>query len=257
MNESEEKHGIPMDVSSPLSDETPTPVLGENDEMLELDEKFTFEDFQVVRREFFAHLKEPSVSFNQCKFYVNSACLTKFPDTFYAQVLVNREKKILALRPCSEGARDSFMWCTQGSDGKRKPKSITCRLFFAKIFSLMDWNPDFRYKLLGKLVHANGEYLIVFDLSATEVYQRTSPEGAKPKLSRTPTYPLAWQDQFGLPLNEHRRQMQIDIFDGYAVYSIKETTPEQQDAPEKQDGTEGTEAATQLTMIKKEGDPHE
>lgn len=94
---------------------TPTnqPVLGENDELWELGENFNFDEFQVVRREFFAHLQEPSVSFNNCKFYVNAACLSKFPNSGFAQVLVNREKKILALRPCSEGSRDSFMWCTQ------------------------------------------------------------------------------------------------------------------------------------------------
>lgn len=210
------------------SEETATinqPVLGENDELLELDENFTFDDFQVVRREFFAHLQEPSVSFNNCKFYVNSACLSKFPDAGYAQVLVNQERKILALRPCTEGARDSFMWCTQTSNGKRKPKPITCKLFFAKIVQLMKWEPNYRYKLLGKLIHSNGEYLIAFDLTATEVYQRVNVEGAKPKMSRTPVYPQDWQNQFGLPYNEHRQSMQINIFDGYAIYAIRETMP--------------------------------
>ena len=133
------------------------PTLREDDELLDMGEEFNFDDFQVVRREFFAHLHEPSVSFNNCKFYVNSACLTRFPDSGYAQVLVNSSKKILALRPCNEGSRDSFMWCTDASKGKRKPKPITCKLFFAKIVELMGWNPDYRYKLLGKLIHANGE----------------------------------------------------------------------------------------------------
>ena len=43
------------------------PVLADGDEILEL-EDFNFDDFQVVRREFFAHLREPSVTFNECKF---------------------------------------------------------------------------------------------------------------------------------------------------------------------------------------------
>lgn len=208
----------------PLQDENEAPVLGESDELLEMSEDFNFDDFQVVRREFFAHMHEPSVSFNNCKFYVNTACLSKFPNSDYAQVLVNRAKKILALRPCSEGARDSFMWCAQTSKGKRKPKPITCKLFFAKIVDLMGWNPNYRYKLLGKLIHSNGEYLIAFDLTSTEVYQKTFPEGAKPKVSRTPVFPHSWQDQFGLPFSEHRQSMQINIFDGYAIYSIKEET---------------------------------
>jgi len=197
------------------------PVLGKNDELLEMGASFDFDGFQVVRREFFAHLNEPSISFNNYKFYVNTACLTKFPETDYVQVLVNRNTKILALRPCGEGERDSFLWCNN-SKGKRKPKQTTCRLFFAKIVSLMNWNPDHRYKLTGKLVQANGEYLIAFDLTATEVYQRTFVEGAKPKTSRTPVFPSEWQEQFGLPFKEHRQSMQINIFEGYAIYAIKE-----------------------------------
>ena len=154
-------------------------------ELLEMNEDFNFDDFQVVRREFFAHLHEPSVTFNNCKFSVNSACLSRFPNYEYAQVLINKNKKILALRPCNESSRDSFLWSKLDSKGKRKPRAITCRLFFAKVMTLMDWNPDYRYKLLGKLIHANDQYLIAFDLTATEVYQKTFKDGQKPKSSRT------------------------------------------------------------------------
>jgi hypothetical protein len=88
----------------------------------------------------------------------------------------------------------------------------------------MDWNTDYRYKLLGKVIHANDEYLIAFDLSATEVYQRVFKDGEKPKTSRTPVFPEGWQNQFGLPFKEHRNSMQVNIFEGYAVYGIKENS---------------------------------
>ena len=216
-----------------------SPLLEKGDEIIDMGEDFDFEGFQVVRREFFAHLTEPAVTFNNCRFYVNSACLNKFPDTDYVQVLVNRNTKIMALRPCAENARDSFAWCSAAKGkGKRKPKQTTCKLFFAKIVSLMEWNPDYRYKLLGKLIHANGQYMIAFDLTATEVYQRTFPEGAKPKTSRTPVFPAGWQDQFGLPYKEHQQSMQINIFDGYAIYSIKDTSAQDTDEEEKQASSE-------------------
>lgn len=218
-----------VDGAAPTTTAAEAPVLAEGDEILEL-ENFDFEDFQVVRREFFAHLREPSVTFNECKFQVNMACLTKFPNCDFAQVLVSQEQKILALRPCAEGTKDAYMWCGI-SKGKRKPKAITCKLFFAKIVSLMNWNPKYRYKLLGRLIHANGEYLIAFDLNAPEVYQRTFVEGEKPKTSRTPVFPSEWQTQFGLPYNVHKQSMQINIFDGYAVYAIKDTTAVTNDAP--------------------------
>ena len=151
------------------------------------------------------------------------------PNFDYAQVLVSQEQKILALRPCAEGTKDAYMWCGV-SKGKRKPKPITCKLFFAKIVSLMNWNPKYRYKLLGRLIHSNGEYLIAFDLNAPEVYQRTFAEGEKPKTSRTPVFPSEWQTQFGLPYNVHKQSMQINIFDGYAVYAIKDTTAVSEDS---------------------------
>ena len=99
----------------------------------------------------------------------------------------------------------------------------------------MEWNPDYLYKILGRLIHANGQYMIAFDLNATETYQRTFPEGSKPKTSRTPVFPAGWQDQFGLPYKEHQLSMQINIFDGYAIYSIKDTSASEAADEVKQD----------------------
>ena len=212
---------IIQDIEEPVSQETSSAL--DSEDIIEVGNDFDFTDYQVVRREFFAHISEPSITFNSCKFSVNAACLNKFPGYAYAQVLINREKKVLVLRPCAESAKDSFMWCSVNTKvkGKRKPKPITCRLFFAKIVEMMSWNPDYRYKILGKVMHTNQEYLIVFDLTATEVYQRTIVEGQKPKTSRTPVFPAEWKNQFGLPYNEHQQSMQVNVFDGYAVYAIK------------------------------------
>ena len=53
------------------------PVLKDEEELIEMSTDLTLEEFQVVRREFFANIREPAVTFNNRKFYVNSACLTK------------------------------------------------------------------------------------------------------------------------------------------------------------------------------------
>lgn len=218
---------VPVQTPKSTEEVSITPKLDEDDEVLELTIGFDYDGFQVVRREFFAHLREPACTFNQCKFSVNKACLKKFPQTDYVQVLVNRETKVLALRPCAEGARDSYMW-SGTTKGKRTPKAITCQIFFAKIVTMMDWNPEYRYKLLGHIVKANGEYLIAFDLTSAEVYQRIAEDGEKPKASRKPVFPIGWQDQFGLPVNEHKQSMQISTFDGYAVFAVKDKAKKQQ-----------------------------
>ncbi len=196
-------------------------IPGLADDNIEIDDSFSYEGFQVVRREFFAHISEPSITFNNCKVGFNTACINKLSTIEYVQFLVNPETKTLAVRPCREEDRDSFLWCSM-SNNKRKPKQSTCKMFFIKIVTLMGWNPDYRYKLLGKIIRSNGEYLIVFDLTATEIYQRSVTDENKVKTSRIPVFPAGWQDQFGLPFEEHKKSLQVKSFDGYVVYGVKE-----------------------------------
>lgn len=189
-------------------------------EKLIAEEDFSYDGYQVVRGEFFAHTFEPSITFNNSKVYVNTACLNRMPTVEYIQILINQRTKKLVVRPSREDERDSFRWCS--NTGKRKPKQITCRIFYAKLAEMMQWNPAYRYKLMGKLIAANSEQLYVFDLTATEVYQRIQQEEGKCGKSRTPIFPSEWQNQFGLPVEEHRKQLQINIFDGYTVFGIKD-----------------------------------
>ena len=185
-----------------------------------LDDTFNFDGYQVVRGEFFAHTFEPSITFNNNRLYVNMACLNKLPTVEYVQILINQLTRKLVLRPCREDEKDSFRWCS--STVKRKPKQITCRVFFAKLAELMHWNCSYRYKLMGKLISANQELLFVFDLSSTEVYPRKVSESGKICTARQPIYPEEWKNQFGLPVAEHQKQLQINIFNGFTVFGIKD-----------------------------------
>lgn len=188
------------------------------------DDSFSYDGYQVVRGEFFAHTNEPSITFNRCKVSVNAACVNKLPEVDYVQILVNPSEFKLAVRPCKEDEKDSFMWSSiNKKNGRKKTRAITCRLFFAKIVELMDWNPEYRYKMIGKLIEANGENLFIFDLTATEVYHRIYKNGEMPYTSKTPIFPAEWQTQFGLPVEEHRKSLQVNIFDGYAVFDLRKS----------------------------------
>ena len=188
------------------------------------DNEFNYVGYQVVRGEFFAHIHEPSITFNNHKISLNTACLKRLPNVDYVQILINPTEHKLVVRPSSEDEKDSFIWHTKGD--KRKPKQITCHLFFSKIMDLMNWNPEYRYKLLGKLIRSNDEFLFTFDLTTMEVYQRILRDGEKPKSSRIPVFPAEWQNQFGLPVEEHRKRLQVNIFRGYTVFSVKDNINE-------------------------------
>ncbi len=84
---------------------------------------------------------------------------------------------------------------------------------------LMNWNPEYRYKVLGKLVHAGSDYLYVFDLSCAETFLPKNNSDASS--TRIAYYPEEWKNQFGVPVSEHKDTIQISIFDDYAVFKIE------------------------------------
>ena len=183
-----------------------------------IDTDFDYAGYQVVRGEFFSHLFEPSISFNNEKISVNSACINKIPDMDYVQILVNPNEKKLAVKPCKEDMKDSFCWITKTSNGKRKPKVITCRVFYAKVMNLMGWNRNYRYKILGKLIRTPLDTLFVFDLTCAETFLKK--KGDEAESIRTPLYPEEWMNQFGVSANEHQDSTLIEIFDDYAVFKF-------------------------------------
>ena len=146
-------------------------------------------EFEVARSEFFAHIREPSFIFNDGKIGVNAACVRRLPDTEYVQLLINRQKQKLAIRVCQEEDLFSIAWAKTSKDGKRLPRTITGRMFFMKVCDMMGWNPDYRYKILGKLVKANNELLFLFDLNSAETFERSIDENGKRKASRKPVFP--------------------------------------------------------------------
>lgn len=242
----------PENMQSTLSEQQITMNISDVEE----DTSFTFDGYQVVRGEFFSHIYEPSFTFSNYKCYVNATCVKKLPAFEYVQILVNPEDKKLAVRPCKEEEKDSFRWCSNTT--KRTPKQITCRIFYSKVISLMNWSPNFRYKLLGKLIRSGNELLFVFDLTSPEIFTRNIKDGEKEQISTTPSFPEDWKNQFGLPVEEHRKNVQVNIFNGYAVFGMEkdpkkkvQETPSVPQAPEKGD----TYEQQQLTLRSIETNP--
>ena len=176
-------------------------------------------EFEVARSEFFAHLREPSFIFSDGKVGVNTACVRRLPEVDYVQLLINRNKKKLAVRVCREEDIYSIQW-SRTKAGKRFPRLITGRMYFMKVCDLMGWNPGYRYKVLGKLVRANGELIFLFDLTAQETFERSVDEEGKRQSSRLPVFPAEWKNQFGIPFSEHKKALQVNMFDGYTVFSL-------------------------------------
>ena len=217
---------------------------------IELAEDFSYDGYQVVRRELFAHLREPAVVIRRDSVTFNTACIAGLEDAVYIQILVNQDNKRMVVRKCEENDKDALRWCVAKPD-KRKSRKMTNKIFSAMMYEMMGWNLDCRYKILGHKITFEDETIYLFDLMETEIFldikgkrskkdtesQTTienvsnieetassdtdterSVEEIKRK-NRIPFYPKEWKDSFGLPVEEHRKALEINMLDGYAEFT--------------------------------------
>ena len=219
---------------------------------LELAQDFSYDGYQVVRRELFAHLREPAVVIRRDSVTFNTACIAGLEDAVYIQILVNQENKRMVVRKCVENDKDALRWCVEKPD-KRKSRKMTNKLFSAMIYDMMGWDLDCRYKMQGYKITHEDETMYIFDLLELEIYMDTKRKRKKAdsvqkadandtpaeltkeqmeeqqkeeiavkverKLNRIPFYPKEWKDSFGLPVEEHKKTLETNLTEGYVEFS--------------------------------------
>ena len=217
---------------------------------LELAQNFSYDGYQVVRRELFAHLREPAVVIRRDSVTFNTACIAGLEDAVYIQILVNQDNKRMVVRKCEENDKDALRWCIEKPD-KRKSRKMSNKLFSAMMYDMMGWNTDCRYKILGHKITHEDETMYIFDLLETEIFMDTkrkkkaNPDSVEKKeelvtaetdqtpeqnqeeiaakvarkLNRIPFYPKDWKDSFGLSVEEHKKALETNLTDGYIEFS--------------------------------------
>ena len=75
------------------------------------EENFSFEGYQVVRREFISHRFDPAMTIRGNSITFNNSCISKLENASYIQFLINPTEQKMIIRPCDEGARDAIRWC--------------------------------------------------------------------------------------------------------------------------------------------------
>ena len=184
---------------------------------------FSFEGYQVVRREFISHRFDPAMTIRGTSITFNNSCISKLENATYIQFLINPTEKKLIIRPCDIGARDAIRWCVVKED-KRKSRQITCKIFAERLYEMMGWDTLYRYRLQGMKIHYNGEAMYLFDLTSTECFlpQKRDENG---KLSCSDAIlPADWSKSFGMDVEAHDMSTKVDFLDGYMTTSIADDT---------------------------------
>ncbi|MCI9115730.1 hypothetical protein AALD01_17895 [Oscillospiraceae bacterium 21-37] len=162
--------------------------------------------YQVTKAELFSHTREPAITIWPARIRFNMACLRRFPGITHIQILIHPGQKRLIIRPCLPDAPDSLRWA-KGSEKERASRDMLCRIFAAKVFDLMGWDGEYRYKVMGNPAVYQNEMLFLFKLTDFELFAGGS--------QRHSYLPGEWRDYFGVPAERHEDSYKIDLADGY------------------------------------------
>lgn len=195
----------------------------------ELESTFSYDGYQVVRKELFAHLRDPAIVIRKDSITFNTACISGLEDVVYVHVMFNSDLKRIVVRGCDENDKDALRWCIAKPD-KRKSRKMSCKPFSELVYNEMSWDSDCRYKILGYRINFEGETLYVFDLLVPEIFhegqKRKKGESApqseetKPVNTRKGFYPDDIAGTFGVPVEEHLKESEVKQIDGYVSMSI-------------------------------------
>ena len=75
----------------------------------------------------------------------------------------NPLEQVLIVRPAADKSEQTLHWMTERK-GIAYMKRCGCRGIAGAVFTNMEWNEDYRYRVLGELVHSGNEPMLVFYL---------------------------------------------------------------------------------------------
>ena len=114
----------------------------------ELEQSFSYDGYQIVRKELFAHLRDPAITIRKDSVTFNTACIEGLEDVVYIHMMFNRELKRIVVEGCDENDKDALRWCIAKPD-KRKSRKMVGKPFSELVYREMGWDESCLYKMRG------------------------------------------------------------------------------------------------------------
>ena len=151
--------------------------------------------FQVVDASMFSHSYDPVVRFTRSSVAFNSTCISRMNRYYatddgldaqrvqYVEFLLNPIERMVAVRPCDPDHPNAIRW----SDNNGRTIGIGATALCRTIFTVMNWDEDYSFRVPANVVNHNGQTIIFFDLDnfiGSEIGKKApsilEPEDGKP-----------------------------------------------------------------------------
>jgi hypothetical protein len=128
-------------------------------------ETFDDEGYKVKRRKNHSKENHPAVTFKHGSFVFNAHAIRILDECKQIQILINRQKKFIVVRPCDEYLYDSVQWSRVDKLGNIVPKTIFAKPFTGLVFYEMYWDFKGTKKISGKQVKDRDVKMLQFDMT--------------------------------------------------------------------------------------------
>ena len=140
---------------------------------------------------------------------------------------VNRDKKRLMVVPCKEEESASLQWARiRESDDTKVNRTISSEEFILKMYKMMGWKLNCRYKILGRVALAKPGPMpvLIFDLEEAIMFDSkqmefVDEETGEIKKKQVKYYPEEYKDCIGKSYNDYIEATQMNIFEFLDEYT--------------------------------------
>ncbi len=192
-------------------------------------------NFQVVRREFFSHIKEAIMTIRPNKISFNNSCIAKMPGVTHVFIGVDINAGTLIIRAADELDKDAQRWCNVKEE-KRVSREITGKKFADMLYRDMGWSKRYYYKFCGTPAlrkDADDELIFVFNLNDKQIFPMTEKSRIAAGVTdetldiERALHPEWMEKQgrydgidgsYGDMMNEHKPQAELKRLDGFETF---------------------------------------
>lgn len=189
-----------------VGEETEAPV----ENTIENGCRLNLRGYQRVSSQLFSSPGDLFLTISGGRMHFNSACLKRFEDVEYVELLINTVNNSIAIRPCAKDNPNAIHW-GRIKDDRWIVNSMSCRGLSKVLFSLMSWEDEGKYRFKGQFRSNGKDKLLIFELDepvvTKTVEQVIVPEQADEETSEeivvqetVKVYPASWTASFGTPI---------------------------------------------------------
>ncbi len=173
--------------------------------------------YELIRADYFPSNERPAMIITNGKLRFNTACLKKFEDVEYVELLLNTVKNCIAIRPCEKDNPNAIHWGRLRED-HWIVSTLSCRGLARTLFDMMSWEDEGQYRFSGEFKVQGENKLLLFELGepviTKTVEQIVVPEEAEEDEDATEAEheeivirekvrvnPPSWATSFGIPVS--------------------------------------------------------